>query len=79
MRYRRTYSKGAIYFFTLNLAQRDKTLLTDHIGHLRQVINQVKKRHPFILNAMVVLPDHLHAMWTLPNNDDHYSTRWRLI
>jgi len=79
MKYRRVDTKGGTYFFTVNLAERDKTLLTDHIDILRATINQVKKRHPFILNAMVVLPDHLHAMLTLPNHNNGYATRWRLI
>ena len=64
MKYRRVDTKGGTYFFTVNLAERDNTRLTDQIDILRATINQVKKRHPFILNAMAVLPDHLHAMLT---------------
>ena len=79
MKYRRARSKGATYFFTVNLADRYKTLLIDHIDDLRDVINQVKKQHPFKLDAMVVLPEHLHAMLTLPEDDKNYPTRWRLI
>jgi len=79
MRYRRVTNKGGTYFFTVNLADRKKTLLVDHMDVLRQVINQVKKRHPFKLDAMVVLPDHLHAVITLPENDNNYPMRWRLI
>ena len=79
MRYRRTGTKGGTYFFTVNLAERRKTILVDHIDILRRVINQVKKQHPFKLDAMVVLPDHLHAVMTLPENDNSYPTRWRLI
>jgi len=74
MKYRRADTKGGTYFFTLNLAERDKTLLTDHIEIFRKTINKVKNRHPFILNAMVILPDHLHAMLTLPNQDSDYAT-----
>ncbi len=79
MQYRRADVKGGTYFFTVNLAERNKTFLTDEIDSLRLVINRVKKQHPFQLNAMVVLPDHLHALLTLPLDDKDYSTRWALI
>ncbi len=79
MQYRRADLKGGTYFFTVNLAARKRTLLTDEIDKLRMVINRVKKKHPFHLNAMVVLPDHLHAMMTLPLDDNDYSVRWSLI
>ena len=71
--------KGGTYFFTVNLAERDKTLLVDEIDTLRNVTNNVKRQHPFKLDAMVVLPDHLHAIWTLPENDNDFKTRWMLI
>jgi len=79
MHYRRANIKGGTYFFTLNLANRRERLLTDEIDNLRMAINTVKKKHPFQLNAMVILPDHLHALLTLPLNDNNYSTRWGLI
>ena len=79
MQYRRAKIKGGTYFFTLNLADRRETLLIDYIDDLRESLNVVKQRHPFKLDAMVVLPDHLHAMITLPNNDDQYAMRWMLI
>jgi len=79
MHYRRANIKGGTYFFTLNLANRRERLLTDEIDNLRMAINTVKKKHPFQLNAMVILPDHLHALLTLPPNDNDYSTRWGLI
>ena len=79
MEYRRADIKGGTYFFTVNLAERKRTLLTDEIDTLRIVLNRVKKQHPFQLNAMVVLPDHLHALLTLPLDDSDYSTRWALI
>ena len=37
------------------------------------------QKHPFEINAIVILPDHLHTIWTLPKNDADFSTRWRLI
>ena len=79
MQYRRADTKGGTYFFTVNLADRKMTLLTDEIDKLRLIINKVKKKHPFQLNAMVVLPDHLHSLLTLPQDDSDYSTRWSLI
>ena len=79
MYYHRADVKGGTYFFTMNLAERRNTLLVDEIDLLRDVINKVKKQHPFKLNAMVVLPDHLHVIWTLPVNDHEYATRWMLI
>ncbi len=79
MRYRRARVGGGTYFFTVNLADRDSTLLVDEIGALRTAMGYVKKRHPFRIDAVVVLPDHLHALWTLPENDRDFPTRWMLI
>ena len=79
MRYRRADIKGGTYFFTVNLADRKNTLLVDEIEILRIVISMVKKQHPFQLDAMVVLPEHLHALLTLPENDKDFATRWMLI
>lgn len=79
MRYRRADVAGATYFFTVNLLNRKQTLLTDHIDTLRACIKTVKKRHPFHIDAMVILPDHLHAIWTLPPGDADFAKRWMLI
>jgi len=79
MQYRRANIKGGTYFFTVSLAERNKTLLTDEIDILRNVLNQVKKQLSFQLDAMVVLPDHLHAILTLPLDVHDCSTRWALI
>ena len=79
MQYRRADVKGGTYFFTVNLAERNKTLLVDEFDILRGVINKVKKRHPFHLDAMVVMPDHLHVLMTLPKNDNDFAKRWMLI
>jgi len=79
MQYRRKNIGGGTYFFTLNLAERSKRLLVEHIDNLRSAIRLVKQRHPFHIEAMVVLPDHLHAIWTLPLADSDYATRWMLI
>ncbi len=79
MYYRRASIAGGTYFFTLNLAERHRTLLTDHVEVLRNVVRSVKRRHPFHIDAMVILPDHLHALLTLPATDTDYPTRWALI
>lgn len=79
MRYRRTDVAGATYFFTLNLAERHRTLLTEHIATLGTAMRDVKQRHPFHIDALVILPDHLHCVWTLPEGDADYPLRWTLI
>src|SRR6516164_4193090 len=77
--YRRNFLPGGSYFFTVNLADRRWALLVDHIGLLRAACRQVRSRHPFTIEAAVVLPDHLHAIWTLPEGDADFALRWRLI
>src|SRR5487761_2415369 len=77
--YRRNFVPGGSFFFTVNLADRRSGLLTTHIEKLRSAFRRVRSRHPFTIDAFVVLPDHLHAIWTLPPNDADFSTRWRLI
>ncbi|QBR83522.1 transposase [Legionella israelensis] len=77
--YRRDRTKGGTYFFTLSLKNRDTDLLTRHIKLLGRSFRRAKKTNPFVTKAIVVLPEHLHAIWELPQNDDDYSTRWRQI
>jgi putative transposase len=77
--YRRNFVAGGSFFFTVNLAERHLRLLTEHIDELRAAFHQTRQRHPFTTDAIVVLPDHLHAVWTLPGGDRDFSTRWRLI
>ncbi len=79
MQYRRSKSKGATYFFTVNLADRNQSLLVDHIGNSRISFKNVKSKLDFKTDAIVILPDHLHSIWTLPIDDADYPTRWRLI
>lgn len=79
MRYRRARIKGGTYFFTVNLADRSGSLLTDHVDLLRQVMVKVQNRHPFRIDAAVILPEHLHAIWTLPTGDNDFPVRWMLI
>ena len=79
MRYRRSDTASGTFFFTLNLANRSSRLLTRHIHVLRDAVRKVQHAHPFRIVAMVVLPDHLHAVWTLPSGDNDYPLRWSLI
>jgi putative transposase len=79
MRYRRANAAGGTYFFTINLADRSRRLLVERVNDLRIAVRDVKRRHPFEIVAWVVLPDHLHAVWGLPQADADFSTRWMLI
>jgi len=77
--YRRYRVAGGCYFFTVTLNDRRTQLLTKHIDELRVAIKSVKQTHPFHIDAMVVLPEHLHCILTLPENDKDFSLRWRQI
>jgi putative transposase len=77
--YRRNFVPGGSYFFTVNLAERRRRLLIQHIEALRAAFRYARHRHPFAIDAIVVLPDHLHAIWTLPEGDSDFALRWRLI
>jgi putative transposase len=77
--YRRYKVVGGCYFFTVVLRDRHSQILTKYIAQFRNAIYQVKKTLPFQINAMVVLPDHLHTIWTLPKSDADFSTRWNRI
>jgi putative transposase len=78
--YIRNRTPGGLYFFTVNLTERHgNTLLIDWIDYLREAFRRTFATHPTIVNAAVVLPDHLHCIWQLPPDDDDYPTRWRLI
>ncbi|MEB3279644.1 MAG: transposase [Lyngbya sp.] len=80
MQYRRAKINGGTYFFTVVTHQRRKILCEpDNIALLRESFRYVMVNHPFIIDAIVILPDHLHCIWTLPENDHDFSTRWRLI
>ena len=80
MRYRRARLKGGTYFFTVVTHKRVKIFNhSDNVELLRQAFRKVIKRHPFKIDAFVLLPDHLHCIWTLPKGDADFSMRWRLI
>ena len=77
--YRRNRVAGGTYFFTANLADRHSRLLVEHIDLLRNAVRAVRASQAFHIDAWVVLPEHLHAVWTLPPEDDNYSARWQAI
>ena len=77
--YRRAFIPGGCWFFTVNLLDRAQSLLVDHIEKLRGAVAATGRHYPFEIDAFVVLPDHLHAVLTLPPHDADFSTRWRLI
>ncbi|MGR7241187.1 REP-associated tyrosine transposase [Klebsiella aerogenes] len=77
--YRRSYIPGGCWFFTVNLQNRHSDLLTRRIDHLRAAIACAKRKRPFQINSWVVLPEHMHCIWTLPEGDSDYSGRWREI
>jgi putative transposase len=77
--YRRAFVAGGRWFFTVNLLDRRSHLLVEQIDALREAVRETRRRFPFQIDAMVVLPDHIHAIWTLPDGDFDFSVRWRLI
>jgi putative transposase len=77
--YRRNHVPGGVYFFTVAIAERRRDLLVRHIDQLKAAIRQERARNPFATLGLVVLPDHIHAVWRLPPGDVDYSNRWRRI
>jgi putative transposase len=77
--YRRAKFKGRVFFFTVVLADRSSNLLVKHVDRLRKVYRTVKDRRPFDTVAICILPDHIHAVWALPEADTDFATRWSLI
>jgi putative transposase len=78
--YKRCRHQGGCYFFTVNLLERcPNDLLIQQIALLRKSVKHVKENFPFDIDGWVVLPDHMHCIWTLPECDDDFSNRWRLI
>src|SRR5690606_4304683 len=70
---------GATYFFTVNLFDRRSDLLVRHINLLRDTVRATKARHPFHIDAWVVLPEHMHCVWTLPEGGADFALRWKVI
>ncbi len=78
--YRRADVAGGTFFFTVVTHQRRKILTTDLARSiLRDSFRRVKDRHPFSVDGIVLLPDHMHTIWTLPTGDNDFPTRWRQI
>lgn len=77
--YARAFVPGGSFFFTGALLERRRTLLVDHVDLLRTSFAHVRATRPFAIEAIVVLPDHLHCIWTLPEDDADFSVRWSLI
>jgi putative transposase len=77
--YQRLWVRGACCFFTVNLEDRGSDRLVRSIADLRRAVALTRARRPFVIDAWVVLPDHMHAVWTLPEGDADFSTRWALI
>lgn len=79
VRYRRNFVPGGTYFFTVTLADRRSRILVDHVAALRMAFRATRRERPFAIDAVVVLPEHLHAIFTLPPDDSDFSGRWRRI
>jgi putative transposase len=77
--YRRNRVPGGTYFFTVNLRDRHSNLLVDEIAALRDAVRAELTRRPFHIDAWVVLPEHMHCQWTLPEGDADFSGRMREI
>jgi putative transposase len=77
--YRHAFVPGGCWFFTVNLLECRNALLVDHVDALRDAVERTRKKYPFVIDAFVVLPDHVHAIWTLPPEDADFSSRRRLI
>jgi putative transposase len=79
VQYRRNIVPGGTFFFTVTLHDRRSSALVDHIDLLRAAFRKSRQSKPFEIDAIVVLPDHLHAIFTLPTDDADFSGRWRAI
>jgi len=78
--YRRAYLPGGTFFFTLVTYNRARFLCDEQARTvLRTCLATCRQRHPFTIDAMVLLPDHLHALWTLPEGDGNFSTRFAVL
>ncbi|CAM2949420.1 REP-associated tyrosine transposase [Legionella worsleiensis] len=77
--YRRNFVSGGTFFFTLTLRNRKSSVLIDQIHLLKEAVQITKAQHLFLIKAYVILPDHLHMIWQLPEGDANYSGRWKKI
>jgi len=79
VRYRRNFLPGGTFFFTATLNDRRSSVLIDHVGELRTAFRVARAEAPFTIDAIVILPDHLRVIMTLPEDDADFSGRWRRI
>lgn len=77
--YRRLHLPGRTWFFTVNLLERRRRLLVEHVDVLRRAFANARKAQPFQLIAVVVLPDHLHCLWRLAEGDTDNAGRWSRV
>ena len=78
--YRRAFAPGGCYFFTVVTHGRQRLFEDiEHVDRLREGMRRTLQKRPFAIDAIVILPDHLHTIWRLPENDEDFSLRWRLI
>jgi len=77
--YRRNFVPGGTFFFTVTLADRSSKVLVEHVDLLRNALRAARRERPFAIDAIVILPEHLHAIFTLPPEDFDFSGRWRRI
>ena len=77
--YKRNYEKGGTYFFTIVTYKRQKIFIKAPIDILRACFKKAISKAPFTIEAIVILPDHLHCIWRLPDGDTDFSTRWKTI
>jgi putative transposase len=77
--YRRNFVPGGTYFFTVTLADRRSSMLVDQVKALRSAFRVARTERPFSIDAIVILPDHLHVVMSLPPDDADFSGRWRRI
>ena len=77
--YRRRRQPGGTYFFTVCLENRGSTALTDHVAALRQAFCITRSSKPFEIVSIVILPNHLHTVWKMPEDDADFAGRWRMI
>jgi putative transposase len=77
--YRRNYEEGGIYFFTVVTYKRQKIFIGPSVDMLRLSFEKVIAEAPFRIQAIVVMPDHMHCIWQLPRGDDDFSMRWKKL
>ena len=74
MQYRRSQAKGATFFFTVVTYKRKRILCHEaNVALIKEAFQQVIKQHTLRIRAFVLLPDHIHCIWTLPENDNDFS------